>query len=176
MDEWVTTKEASATKKVGLSQHRIAELARNRDIVADKTGTKKWLVKVTFNNGKYKLVKAMAPAEIEQAQVVTKQLSKETGQDTRLREHFDQLATIAKVLAFREQWLLDYEEAAVIGNIVEGLRATSLSARSYDKELFLSVDLLLAGLLLKHFNHQFPDLALEGWDNIAIEGAQEVSH
>jgi hypothetical protein len=45
MSEWVTTKEASLYKKVFLSQHRIAELAKNGEIMDKKAGNKKWLVK-----------------------------------------------------------------------------------------------------------------------------------
>lgn len=57
MEEWVTTKDASLIKKVGLSHHRIAERARKGEIVAKKPGKKKWLVKVILNDGQYELVK-----------------------------------------------------------------------------------------------------------------------
>lgn len=63
MDEYVTTKDADKIKKVGLSQHRIAQLARHQKIVAHRAGVKKWLVKVTLNNGKYELVKCAGPGE-----------------------------------------------------------------------------------------------------------------
>lgn len=56
MDEWVTTKEATNIKKVGLSQHRIADLARRGKIVAERRGIKNWFVKVMLNNGKYDVV------------------------------------------------------------------------------------------------------------------------
>lgn len=120
-------------------------------------------------------IEQIRPDLKEQGQVVTEQQSMKNVPDIRLEKHFNQLAEIAKALAFREQWLLDNnDKTCVLGNIIEGLRATSLSAMSYDKELFPPVDLPLALLLLKHFNHQFPDLALESWDSIAVEGAQEV--
>ncbi len=56
MDEWVTTKEASEVKKVGLTAHRIAELARQGEIVAHRAGKKKLIVKVTFKDKKWELV------------------------------------------------------------------------------------------------------------------------
>jgi hypothetical protein len=56
MDEWVTTEEAYKIKKVGLGQHRIADLARKGKIACDRVGDKKWMVKVRLNNGKYELV------------------------------------------------------------------------------------------------------------------------
>lgn len=62
MKEWITTREASEVETIGLTQHRIAELARLGKIVADKTGEGKWLVKVTFNNGIRKLVEPKPPA------------------------------------------------------------------------------------------------------------------
>ena len=66
MDQYISTKEAAKIKKVGLCQHRIAELARRGEIVAHRAGKKKWLVKVTSINGKYELVKVMALGETQQ--------------------------------------------------------------------------------------------------------------
>jgi len=57
MDEWVTTKEAFLIKKVGLSPHRIAELAKKGEIIGKKVVKGKWLIKVVLNNNKYELVK-----------------------------------------------------------------------------------------------------------------------
>ncbi len=61
MDEWATTKQASG--KVFLTAHHIAELARHEKIVADRTGEKKWLVKVTLKDGKWELVRADKPKQ-----------------------------------------------------------------------------------------------------------------
>ena len=61
----MTTKEASA--KVFLSQHRIAEKARQKEIVAYKVSETKWLVKLRFSNSRYELVKPGQPAELSQS-------------------------------------------------------------------------------------------------------------
>ncbi len=64
---------------------------------------------------------------IKQEQVTAEQSPTETNQDIRLKEHFDELAGIARTLAFRQQWLLDNgDKELVLGNIMEGLHARSI--------------------------------------------------
>jgi hypothetical protein len=48
-EEWVTPRQASEEKKVGLSQHRISELARDIRISSRQIGIRR-LVKVLFND------------------------------------------------------------------------------------------------------------------------------
>jgi len=56
MEDWVTTKQASEVKKVGLTAHRIAQLAKQGKIISRRVGLKKWHVLVTFNDGNWELV------------------------------------------------------------------------------------------------------------------------
>lgn len=80
MDEWVTTKEASVVKKVGLTAHRISELARQGEIVAHRVGKKKLIVKVTFKDKKWELVRFEKP---NQKPVDSVQSEQEQGQNYR---------------------------------------------------------------------------------------------
>jgi len=73
MDEWITIKEAAIIKKVGLSQHRIAELARQEKIVADRSGGKKWMVRVMLNNGKYDVVYTLRKTAEAEGNIEAKQ-------------------------------------------------------------------------------------------------------
>jgi len=57
MSQWVSTTDAAEIKQVGLTAHRIAELAHDGKISAYKPGEKGWLVEVVRSNeGRYILV------------------------------------------------------------------------------------------------------------------------
>lgn len=177
MDEWVTTKEASDVKKVGLTQHRIAEMARHREIVARKPGEKKWLVKVEFNNDKYELVKSMALEETKQAQRVTEQLSTEIGLNTPLTEHFDQVSKTAKLLASRVQKLLYYRNSedqlhVYEGNIVDGLRffGSRLVLEEIEKK---SIEPHLARCVFAHYEDKFAKLPYNYWEEVTMENVSQ---
>lgn len=86
MVEWVTTKDASLIKKVPLSQHRIAELARQGEIVAQRAGKKKWLVKVTLKDEMWGLVKLDKPKEKLSDSMQSEQEPHEEINETALRE------------------------------------------------------------------------------------------
>jgi len=181
MDEWVGTREAEKIKKVGLCQHSIARLAKLGEVVAKRAGKKKWLVKVTFNNNRWDLVKLSPPVPVEQSQVITEPTSEKIGQDTLLIEHFNELAGIARTLAFRQKWLLDNQQwlfynnfPRFSGTIDWGIKATGESAARYNKELAPPIDLILSKLLLLHFNWQFRELALDFWHKIPAGKEKQV--
>ena len=122
MDDWVTTKEASLIKKVGLTQHRIAELARQGEVVARKAGKKKWCVKVILNNGKYELVKPMALGE-------TEQVSLPVGQ---AKELTDEQQAEGRENLIAQQLIQQWREQAEFLSIDQFLRKLYLETRHTD--------------------------------------------
>lgn len=92
--EYVTTKEAS--KKVGLTAHRIAELAKLEVIEGYKPGKKKWLVAIKAEGNIHKLVYKT------EREVATTQITMEEAESSlrikvrkqALEKHFDDIRNL----------------------------------------------------------------------------------
>ncbi len=169
-DEWVTTGDADKVKKVGLGQRHIARLAKLEKIVAEKRG-KKWWVKVTFNNDRYDVIWK------KQSQVATQSVPKAASEDTRLRQHFDELAATAKVLASRVEKFLYYQSKDIPyhqlpyrGNIVEGLRSYWGSP---ENAKVIEIPTYLARCVLAHYEHKFHKLPFNFWEDVTFENASQ---
>ena len=174
MDEYLTTNEAG--KKVHLTPHCIAYQAHHKQIDAYKTSERKWLVKVRLNDDRYKLVKVEVVAESEQAQVAAEPPSKETDEDTRLKEHFDQLAAIAKELASRVQELLYHKSKGNIyqGNIIDGLYFYGVPFMADLGELRKSkVKSHLARAVFVHYEHKFGKSPCGFWEDVTMENVTQ---
>ncbi len=175
MDGWVTTRDAS--KKVGLTQHRIAERAKHEEIEYRRVGKKKYLVKVTFSNGIYELVERIPPVQTGQAQVVTELPPKERSPDIRLREHFDQLAVNAEILASRVQKLtyykgknIPYRQLPFRGNIIDGLRSYWASSKEVRET---RIESSLARCVFVHYEHKFGKSPYGYWEDVTIENVSQ---
>lgn len=179
MKEWITTKEASKVETIGLTQHRIAELARQRKIIASKAGKGKWLVKTTLENGKYKL-SYIPTTKTEQGQVSAEQPPKEIDGDTRLTEHFHNVANTARLLASRAQKLLycNSREAEYFisgGNIVDGLRFVGAPFLNWE-EVTGGIKPDLARCVFVHYEDKFGKSPYDYWEEVTKENvSQEVA-
>ena len=112
MDEWVTTNEASKTYKVGLTQHRIAELARHNKIVARRIRKKKWQVKLKCTNGAYELVNTV---ELGQRSLIG------TTKHVDWRRHYRDLARVTRPLSSNLFKLHNSQgDAKVLGDVIDG--------------------------------------------------------
>ena len=160
MDDWVTTKEASLIKKVGLTQHRIAELAKQGKVDARRTGTKKWLVKVTLTDGKYDLVRLMDDVEVGrlkvQARLADKPRQEPADSLQSKQKHCEELSIAALTLAANFEAYLNNIGPSLdkIGDFVYGLYEDSrygMGMRKVDKSGALN--------LLYHLKTEFLELA-----------------
>lgn len=179
MSEWATTSEAS--KEVHLCRHRIAELARQKKIVAHKTGEKKWSVKLRSSNGGYELVKPVELEEIDRGSQI--KASKQSDWD----RHCSDLAGVACGLSSNFSKLHNFssfDDAEVSGDVVDGgsiwLHGEpppfhfSMSDRN-DPRRLEKVDSYLAPRLLEHVQQKFPPIfgEIKDWRELNRQDVSE---
>jgi hypothetical protein len=189
MEVWVTTKNASQNNKVGLSQHRIAQLAKHGKIVAKKVGAKKYLVKITLNDEHWELVK-MPPNKMEQVSATEGLPKVNATNQEKLEPHLQKLAEIAEILAHHAQRLKKYKgnkDVRVMGDVLHHLKFYYYE-KSDGKEVNGAIvgegtdptgelryeeqhpiKPFLAQSLYNHYVHKFGALPFQKWEQLSID-------
>jgi hypothetical protein len=125
------------------------------------------------------LVEHIPPAQTGQAQVVTELPAKERSPDIGLREHFDQLASNAGILASGVQKLLyykskgiPYRQLPIRGDIVRGLRSYWGSP---DDVKVTAIESYLARCIFVHYEDKFGKLPFSAWEDVSDRGIENAS-